>query len=169
LDHLKGVQSQDKSRMALPREVNRWWRDRSYMRLTRQGNEFKVTGHGSERARVAHASLSDRGIIYRLHGAIWTITPEEPLVAFASAAFLCSVLVVHSGLFAPAVLRWARRRVRRWVARAVQGFKGALWASSARRQLLLPIAADLIVAAQAGPSRGICSSGCLNPRPTGNE
>ena len=36
LNHLKEVRSQGKSWMALPRDVCRWWRDRSCMRLARR-------------------------------------------------------------------------------------------------------------------------------------
>jgi hypothetical protein len=43
--------------VALPGEINRWWRERSQMRLVREGERWQVRGQGSERARLAYASL----------------------------------------------------------------------------------------------------------------
>jgi hypothetical protein len=41
---------------AIPREVNRWWRERSAMQLVQRDGEWRVEGRGSERARIAWAS-----------------------------------------------------------------------------------------------------------------
>jgi len=56
----------------LPGEVDRWWRMRHHMRLTRAGNRWVIRGEGSERARIAYASLVDGKLKY-------TIAPSSPL------------------------------------------------------------------------------------------
>jgi hypothetical protein len=48
----------------LPREVAHWWRDRSLMRIERSGGSWKVTGPGSERARLAFAQIEDGRLTY---------------------------------------------------------------------------------------------------------
>lgn len=50
--------------VALPLEVNRWWRQRSRMRLVRQDNTWRIDGPGKERARVAVATLGREGLTY---------------------------------------------------------------------------------------------------------
>jgi hypothetical protein len=51
--------------MALPREVDTWWRQRTRMRLVNSKGVWKVTGAGAERARVACASCSNGRLKYR--------------------------------------------------------------------------------------------------------
>ncbi len=51
---------------ALPRDVNRWWRDRAQMGLIRKNGRWEIEGPGSERARVAYASLEDESLAYTL-------------------------------------------------------------------------------------------------------
>ena len=51
---------------ALPRDVARWWRERSLMRLERSGDTWKVAGPGSERARVAYAQIEDGRLTYHV-------------------------------------------------------------------------------------------------------
>lgn len=55
--------------LAKPGEVNRWWRERSRMRLENHEGEWRIVGAGSERARIAYAELHDHGLHYRLSGA----------------------------------------------------------------------------------------------------
>jgi hypothetical protein len=43
--------------IALPGEVNEWWRARSQMRLVRINGTWQVEGQGKERARIAYACL----------------------------------------------------------------------------------------------------------------
>ena len=52
--------------VTLPGEVNRWWRDRSQMQLVQAGTGWCVEGPGSERARVAYASLENGQVRYSL-------------------------------------------------------------------------------------------------------
>jgi len=52
----------------LPREVARWWRERSQMRIVQAGGGWRIEGAGSDRARVAYASLAGDSVRYRLEG-----------------------------------------------------------------------------------------------------
>ena len=49
---------------ALPREVNRWWRARSRMRLVRRGGSWIIEGPLKEKATVAYATLQDDCLKY---------------------------------------------------------------------------------------------------------
>lgn len=57
LEHLAGLRRSGIVWFALPGQVNRWWRQRSRMRLVRHRLGWKIEGDGSERARVAYAYL----------------------------------------------------------------------------------------------------------------
>jgi hypothetical protein len=52
--------------VASPGEVDRWWRQRSEMKLVEAGNEWRIDGPGSERACVAYASVDGGAVSYRL-------------------------------------------------------------------------------------------------------
>jgi hypothetical protein len=49
-----------------PQEVDRWWRERSLMKLVSEGGEWRITGKGKERSRLAYASRRDGQITYSL-------------------------------------------------------------------------------------------------------
>jgi hypothetical protein len=61
LDHLRQMTDREEIWAALPRDVDRWWRDRSQMRLIARGNDWEIEGPGKERARLAYAVLDGRG------------------------------------------------------------------------------------------------------------
>jgi hypothetical protein len=50
--------------LTMPGEVNLWWRQRSQMRLERNDKRWQIIGAGSERARVAFATLQDDNLVY---------------------------------------------------------------------------------------------------------
>jgi len=52
--------------IALPREVERWWRQRSQMYLVRNGNAWQIEGPGRERARLAYARLCGDRLVFRV-------------------------------------------------------------------------------------------------------
>jgi hypothetical protein len=52
--------------MAVPKEVDRWWSDRSKMKLVGEGGGWQIEGPGRGRARVACACLVDDRLIYEL-------------------------------------------------------------------------------------------------------
>lgn len=52
---------------ALPEEINRWWRERSQLRLVvSDDGRWQIEGRGSERARLAFASLKHGKVTYRI-------------------------------------------------------------------------------------------------------
>jgi len=64
LAYLADLRSQGKMWIALPREVNQWWRARSQMRLVREGNQWVIEGPEKHRARVAYAVLDGGRLTY---------------------------------------------------------------------------------------------------------
>jgi hypothetical protein len=66
LNHLKQLRQHANLWIARPGEVNTWWRQRSQMRLVRTGGSWTVEGPGSERARVALASIERGELHYRI-------------------------------------------------------------------------------------------------------
>jgi hypothetical protein len=49
-----------------PAELNNWWRARNKLSLIHDGSEWRITGAGSERARLAYARLQDGTIRYEI-------------------------------------------------------------------------------------------------------
>jgi hypothetical protein len=68
LKYLSEFCSDKKFWQPLPREVARWWRDRSRMRVERSGESWKVVGPGSERARVAFAQVENGRLTCQAEG-----------------------------------------------------------------------------------------------------
>jgi hypothetical protein len=66
LDQLVGLREAGRCWLALPGEVERWWRARSRMTLVPDGDRWRVEGEGKERARVAWAELDGDEVVYRL-------------------------------------------------------------------------------------------------------
>ncbi len=66
LTYLADLRSQGKIWVALPREVNQWWRARSQMKLARQGNNWVIKGPDKDKARVAYAFLDGGRLVYEL-------------------------------------------------------------------------------------------------------
>lgn len=52
--------------IALPAEVNQWWRNRQEMRVVPQGGSWRVEGQGSSRARLAFARLRSGSVVYEV-------------------------------------------------------------------------------------------------------
>jgi hypothetical protein len=66
LSHLAKLRTEKKLWVALPAEVDRWWRNRSQMRLVQEGNAWRIDGLDCDRARIAYANLKDDGVVYSL-------------------------------------------------------------------------------------------------------
>lgn len=64
LSRLSRLRAEKKLWVALPGSVNRWWRNRHEMRLVRDGNQWRIVGPDSERARIAYASLDGDRLVY---------------------------------------------------------------------------------------------------------
>ena len=56
LSHLKGERN---LWMALPGELERWWRARARMRLEERHGHWTVSGEGSEQASIAYLGMED--------------------------------------------------------------------------------------------------------------
>jgi hypothetical protein len=57
LEHLVRMREERGLWMATPGEVDRWWRERSEMKVAGDGSEWRIEGKGCERARLAFANL----------------------------------------------------------------------------------------------------------------
>lgn len=66
LDSLVQLRAERGVWIALPGEVNRWWRERSAMQLVADGPGWRIEGAGSERARVAYARVDGERLVYEL-------------------------------------------------------------------------------------------------------
>ena len=69
LEYLTGLRIDRGLWMALPREVNAWWRHRHAMELVNGNVHWRIRGPEAGRARVAYASLKNGQIAYRVEGA----------------------------------------------------------------------------------------------------
>jgi hypothetical protein len=66
LKHVAELRDRREVWVALPGEVNRWWRNRHHMTLVRDGEGWRIEGPDSSRARVAYASLENDRLVYRM-------------------------------------------------------------------------------------------------------
>jgi hypothetical protein len=67
LAYLRDLRAEASLWTVLPGEVDRWWRQRSKMRLVRQNESWQIEGAGAERARVAYATLENDRLTYLLN------------------------------------------------------------------------------------------------------
>ena len=65
LAHLQGLREAGAIWMALPGQVDRWWRHRHEMTLVRKDGRWRIEGPDSTRAWVAYATLSGDRLVYR--------------------------------------------------------------------------------------------------------
>jgi peptidoglycan/xylan/chitin deacetylase (PgdA/CDA1 family) len=68
LGYLAELKAERRVWTALPSEVNHWWRQRSNMTLVQEGEDWRIQGPGSERARVAYARLDGDRVVYTFDG-----------------------------------------------------------------------------------------------------
>ena len=66
LEYLAHLRSRGQIWLTLPGEVDIWWRQRSRMSLECSGGTWRIEGEGSERARLAYASLDGDRLVYRV-------------------------------------------------------------------------------------------------------
>ena len=69
LDYLAELRETGGTWVALPGDIDRWWRQRRGLRLDWRGNRWQISGTGAERARVAFAYRDSGRIRYRVAGA----------------------------------------------------------------------------------------------------
>ncbi len=68
LAHLAQLRADGALWIPLPREVDRWWRERSEMTVVADGPGWRIEGKGSERARLAFASLEGDKLTFTVDG-----------------------------------------------------------------------------------------------------
>jgi hypothetical protein len=68
LGHLARTRAEKRIWMALPSEVDRWWRNRSQMKLVRAGKGWRIEGPDKERARIAYAIRQGDSVVYTVDG-----------------------------------------------------------------------------------------------------
>jgi hypothetical protein len=66
LEYLRPLITQENVWMALPGEVDRWWRARTQMKLVRRGDDWAIEGLEKERARLAYAKQENGSLVYEL-------------------------------------------------------------------------------------------------------
>jgi hypothetical protein len=66
LEHLSRLRDERQMWIALPHEVDRWWRQRTAMRVVRDGTGWRIEGPNSERARLAFATLVGDALAFNL-------------------------------------------------------------------------------------------------------
>jgi hypothetical protein len=68
LNYLLRLQDSDRLWIAAPGEVNRWWRERSQMKLVAENGHWRITGQGHARAGIAYVSVEGDRVVYRVDG-----------------------------------------------------------------------------------------------------
>ena len=66
LEHLSFLRSRRHLWVVLPREVNRWWRNRSQMTLVLRNRQWEIEGPGKEQACLAYASVEGQHLVYEI-------------------------------------------------------------------------------------------------------
>jgi hypothetical protein len=66
LSYLRELRSQADVWIALPHEIDSWWRSRSRMRVEKYGNSWRIEGEGAEHAALAYAKNHDGRLVYEL-------------------------------------------------------------------------------------------------------
>lgn len=66
LSYLRDLRASRNIWMTLPSDVDRWWRQRSKMRLVNSGAEWRIEGDGAERAIIAYAINVNGKLVYEL-------------------------------------------------------------------------------------------------------
>ena len=66
LAYLAGLRKAGRIWIALPRQVNDWWRLRARMRLVHGPSGWAIEGEGREQAQIAYASLEGDRLVYSL-------------------------------------------------------------------------------------------------------
>jgi hypothetical protein len=64
---LAGLRADRRVWIALPSEIDCWWRNRRQMRLCHNGQSWRIEGPDSARARIAYARLEGERVVYEIH------------------------------------------------------------------------------------------------------
>jgi hypothetical protein len=67
LEFISSLKQRENAWFCLPGEVNDWWRERSQLNLQRGcDGQWRIEGHGKERARIAYANVVGDDVVYEL-------------------------------------------------------------------------------------------------------
>ena len=66
LDYLVQLRADGRLWIALPGQVDQWWRERSQMTVVRDGSRWRIEGKGNERARLAFGTLVGDKLTYTI-------------------------------------------------------------------------------------------------------
>jgi hypothetical protein len=66
LAHLAEVRDRRNVWIAVPHEIDKWWRQRSKMTLVSAGAGWRIEGEGRERARIAYASEKNGNLAFTM-------------------------------------------------------------------------------------------------------
>jgi hypothetical protein len=66
LEYVTGLCKSQNIWIALPRDIDCWWRQRSRMQLINKDGKWHIEGEGKERARVAYATLIGEKIAFEI-------------------------------------------------------------------------------------------------------
>jgi hypothetical protein len=66
LGYMQRLQTERGAWMALPSEVDQWWRNRQRMTLVPEGRSWRIEGQQSDRASLAFARLEGDRVVYRV-------------------------------------------------------------------------------------------------------
>jgi peptidoglycan/xylan/chitin deacetylase (PgdA/CDA1 family) len=68
LSFLSRLRDEKKVWVALPREIDRWWRARNQMKLVFDSGKWRIEGPEKERARIAYARIENDRLVYEMQG-----------------------------------------------------------------------------------------------------
>ena len=66
LNRLAQLRADGRLWIALPGQVDQWWRERSQMTVVRDGSRWRIEGRGKERARLAYGSLVGKKLAFTI-------------------------------------------------------------------------------------------------------
>jgi hypothetical protein len=78
LNHLERLRDSDRLWIAAPGEVNRWWRERSQMKLALENGHWRIVGEGHARARIAYLGVESDRAVYRVDEQTDAAFMQEP-------------------------------------------------------------------------------------------
>jgi hypothetical protein len=78
LDHLGRMRADEELWIARPGDVDRWWRQRSQMRVVQDAGQWRIVGPGRERARLAFAALDGDTLRFTVERAPGVAAGDEP-------------------------------------------------------------------------------------------
>jgi hypothetical protein len=64
LEYLRRLRERENIWLALPSEIDHWWRARSEMSIVPHGDSFRIEGEGAERAVLAFATSVNGRLVY---------------------------------------------------------------------------------------------------------